>query len=98
AYAKENLEAKDVMWYGVGAVYSMTKVDKVSAGWGHGETQDGLAGAVDTENDIITIGWSRDLGKGISFAGSGFYSEEELGTSAKNPKGYGLVAGIRMTF
>ena len=95
-YVKENLAINEY-YYGVAALYAITKTDKVSIGWSSSEDADRGVGLKDLSTDVYTIGLAKDLGKGISFQASAFLIEQEAATGS-DPDGMGVVGGFRLNF
>jgi hypothetical protein len=97
AYAKENLATRNDVHYGGSVLFSFSKMDTVSLGWGHGERQNLGVGVKDLESNVITAGYERKVGKGISFAASAFWADEDQSTGSA-AEGVGVVGGFRLSY
>jgi len=94
AYAFEN-RATMATFYGGGVIVKLDKLNRVSAGFSYSEETDG--GADVGDGTLVTVGFERKMGKGISFAASAFYVETDLAASDVRD-GYGLVGGFKVGF
>jgi outer membrane protein OmpU len=98
AFAKENADADLDQFYAAGVVYKMDKVSTVSLAYAKGEeTQKGV-GVADESTKIITLGYARNMGKGVSFEGSLFKVSNTQATAAESNDGIGLVGGLKIKF
>lgn len=98
AYAKEN-NTSDVDFIGGGVIFSLSKMNRVSAGFSYSETEVGKN--TTRESTLVTIGYERKVGKGISFAASGFWGEDDRGAGSgtgTKRNGVGLVTGFKIGF
>lgn len=102
AYAKEQIADTDEFW-GVSALYKMDKSSTISIAYGVGtESQNGNSTTIGQENKdkLITIGYERNMGKGVTFAASAFktsVSGPGLTDALKND-GFGVVSGLNLKF
>ena len=98
AYAYENLGSMRTFWAG-GARVSISKMDRVSLGVSYSENE--AAGSTNRESTLVTLGYERNVGKGIKFAASGFWGEDDRGAGSgtgTSREGVGLVGGFRVGF
>jgi outer membrane protein OmpU len=99
AYAKENVADVDT-FYGVGVIYKMNKADTISLGYGVGEESQKGVGTGDNSEKVITLGYERNMGKGVTLAASLFKvsrSGDSL-TAAEQNDGMGFVTGLKLKF
>lgn len=99
AYAKENLTDKDTFW-GVGLIWKLDKMQKVSIGYGFGEETQRGVGNEDRDSSVLTFGYTRNMGKGVSLAASVFRADlDSDGTGTVNDReGWGVVGGLKIKF
>jgi hypothetical protein len=102
AYAKEQIGDTDEFW-GVSGLYKLNKADTVSLAYGKGtETQNGNSTTIgqDNKNTVLTLGYERDLGKGVSFNASLFKNHASGPglTAAASNDGVGIVSGLALKF
>jgi hypothetical protein len=97
AYGRENSADIDTFW-GAGVKYKMNKADTISLGYGVGEETQ-ATGAADEEEKLITLGYERDMGKGVAFGASLFrVSRSGNAAAADNADGIGFVSGLKLKF
>jgi outer membrane protein OmpU len=99
AYAKENIADIDTFW-GAGVMYKMNKADTISLGYGVGEESQKGVGTGDNSEKVITLGYERNMGKGVTLAASLFKvsrSGDSL-TAAEQNDGMGFVTGLKLKF
>ena len=99
AYAKENVADVDT-FYGVGVIYKMNKADTISLGYGRGEESQKGVGVGDNSTKVITLGYERNMGKGVKIGASLFKvsrSGDSL-TAAQQNDGMGFVTGLKLKF
>jgi outer membrane protein OmpU len=99
AYAHENTADMNEFW-GAGVIYKMTNADTVSLGYGRGEeTQKGV-GVGDNSEKVITLGYERNLGKGVALGASLFKVSRSGGglTALQLNDGMGFVTGLKLKF
>jgi len=97
-YGVEEFTATDERTFmGAGLIYKLDKVNSVSVGFSQGKKKTNTA-ASDLEENIATIGFSRNLGKGVSFQASAFNVDTNHGTSTTNVNENGLVGGVKVSF
>lgn len=99
AYASENLTDRDTFW-GVGLIWKLDKTQKISIGYGFGEETKRGAGVDNQDSSVVTLGYTRNLGKGVSLAASIFRADlDAAGTgSANDREGWGAVGGLKIKF
>jgi hypothetical protein len=99
AYAFEDLSGRtEDTHYGASFIYAIDKVNTVSLGYGNGES---LRSATRTiESEFYTLGYSRNMGKGVSFAASAFMVDTDAGLAGETSDvdGWGVVGGLRLAF
>jgi outer membrane protein OmpU len=96
-YAKEDFNATNEQTFvGAGLIYKLDKVNSISFGFSRGEKATATANT-DLEEDLITLGYSRNLGKGVSFAASAFNVSTGHEAST-NVDENGFVAGFSVNF
>jgi outer membrane protein OmpU len=98
AYAKENVADIDEFW-GVGVIYKMNKADTISLGYGRGEESQRGVGNGDREEKVITLGYERNMGKGVK-VGASLFKVSRSGdlTVAGGNDGMGFVTGLKLKF
>jgi hypothetical protein len=94
-YSREN-EANTSEFLSVGAIYKLNKKDSVSFGYSDGET-DVAASTANTSGSVMTVGFARNLGGGVTLAASGFKVETDH-VSATNVSEIGIVGGLKVKF
>ena len=102
AYAKEQITDTDEFW-GVSGLYKMNKSSTISIAYGVGtESQNGNSTTIgqDNEDKVITIGYERNMGKGVTFAASAFKTSVSgpALTAAQQNDGFGFVSGLKLKF
>ena len=98
AYMKEDLASTEDTFAGASVVYKLDKVNSVSLSYGNFETKTISSGAT-VDDTVYTLGFARNLGKGVSFAASIFDGEtEDSGTATNNADGHGVVGGFKVKF
>lgn len=97
AYARENIADIDTFW-GAGVKYKMNKADTISLGYGNSEESQKGAGVADQESELITLGYERNMGKGVTFGASLFNVSRSGGTDVQNADGMGFVSGLKLKF
>jgi len=97
AYAKENVTDVDKFW-GVGVIYKMSKADTISLGYGNGEESQRGVGNGDREQKVISLGYERNMGKGVKLGASLFKVSRTGVTGAAGNDGMGFVTGLKLKF
>ena len=104
AYAHEYDTNDDDIFWGIGVRYKLDKVNEISVGYGNSETQAGTGGTDETTK-LYTLGYNRNMGKGVNFAASLFKTDHDDSTAAGAQTGrnrdvndFGIVGGIRVNF
>jgi hypothetical protein len=100
AYAREDISDTDEFW-GISGLYTMGK-HKFSLAYGIGTETNPGQNIGDNENEVVTLGWERNLGKGATIGASVFrMSNERAGVAAPAAAlndGYGVVTGLKLKF
>jgi len=98
AYMKEDLSTTEDSFAGAAVVYKLDKVNSISLSYGNYETKTISSGAT-VDDTVYTLGFARNLGKGVSLQASIFDGEtEDSSTSTNNADGHGVVAGLKVSF
>jgi hypothetical protein len=98
AYMKEDLATVDDTFTGASVVYKLDKVNAISLSYGNYETKTISSGAT-VDDTVYTLGFSRNLGKGVTFAASIFDGEtKDTSDATANADGHGVVGGFKVKF
>ena len=99
AYAFEDLAGRreDDHW-GASVIYAIDKMHSVSLAYAEGTSKRSVTREISDE--VLTLGWEADMGKGVTFGASVFKAEAEDGlpTNAGDNDGWGVVGGVELRF
>jgi len=97
-WKKEDFASTDESFAGAGLMYKLDKVNTISIGYGNHETKTDSSGAT-KDDTVISLGYARNLGKGVTFAASLAHGEyEDSATPANDADGVAAVAGFAVKF
>ena len=101
AYQNENTISFDDDWLAFAALWKVNKMHSVSLGYSTATRDDHVSAGDNRETDLVTAGWSMNMGNGASFNASIFRIDSETPsttTTSDDRDGWGVVGGMRLTF